>query len=296
MKSAVRLFAILARSAPLGVVFRRGPSNHVLLVRWNTANDTFECGQWLKGRIYERRCDLSPNGDLLLYFAANYRPPYRSWTAISRPPYLTALALWPKGDGWGGGGSFESGARITLNHRHQELTIAEGFKLPKWLKVRQFGKRPGWGEDDPIWSNRLMRDGWMPVSEGEISKQDYNAKIWIELNPPRIFRRPHPTLRHRYALEMHILGIKEKDGPLYVEKHSIVQDGVTVDMVEGSDWADWSHSGDLLFASKGCLYRLPLNKGVLAPLAHAAKIADFTKLTFETVEVPREAQNWPKRR
>src|SRR5262249_17885427 len=27
-----------------------------------------------------------------------------AWTAISRPPFLTALALWPKGDCWHGAG------------------------------------------------------------------------------------------------------------------------------------------------------------------------------------------------
>jgi hypothetical protein len=89
--SQVRLSAILARRSPISVIFRRGPSKQVLLTRWNTSNDTFEYGQWFKGRIYERRCDLSPDGDLLLYFAANYKKSYQSWSAISRPSYLTAL-------------------------------------------------------------------------------------------------------------------------------------------------------------------------------------------------------------
>src|SRR5689334_24278886 len=118
MKSTVpsiRLYAILARESAQAVIFRRGPSNSVLLIQWNTAQDTFEYGQWLRGRIYERRCDLSPDGNLLLYFAAKYKEPLRSWSAISRPPYLKALALWPKGDGWGGGGHFESRTRIALN-------------------------------------------------------------------------------------------------------------------------------------------------------------------------------------
>jgi hypothetical protein len=112
-----------------------------------TLDDTFQCGQWLKGRVYERRCDPSPNGELLLYFAANYGKPYRSWSAISRPPFLTALALWPKGDGWGGGGHFLSENRIELNHRTSEMELASGFSIPKSLRVRPFGKRPGWGED-----------------------------------------------------------------------------------------------------------------------------------------------------
>jgi len=57
------MYAILPRKAPFGAVFRRGPSKSVLLIGWNTSNDTFQQGQWLRGRIYERRCDLSPDGN-----------------------------------------------------------------------------------------------------------------------------------------------------------------------------------------------------------------------------------------
>ena len=76
-KSAVRLYALLARKAPLAVVFRRGPSKRVLLVLWRTDTDEFVEGQWLKGRIYERRCDLSPSGKRLVYFAAWRTEPKR---------------------------------------------------------------------------------------------------------------------------------------------------------------------------------------------------------------------------
>src|SRR5690242_10890371 len=116
LKSQTRLYCILAREAPLAVVFRRGPSKQVLLVLWHTDTDQFYEGQWFKGRIYERRCDLSPNGTRLIYFAADYKEPYFSWSAVSKPPFLTALALWPKGDGWGGGGLFEKENKILLNH------------------------------------------------------------------------------------------------------------------------------------------------------------------------------------
>src|ERR1700760_351322 len=103
MVSSTRLFVLLARDAPVGVILRRGPSKQVLMIHWNLKNDTFVHGQWLKARVYERRCDLSPEGDMLLYFAATHRKPYGTWSAVSRPPFFTALALWPKGDAWGGG-------------------------------------------------------------------------------------------------------------------------------------------------------------------------------------------------
>src|SRR5688572_26547893 len=147
---SVRLYAIQARNAPVAVVFRRGPSNHVELIKWDTENDTFDEGQWLKGRIYERRCDLSPDGDLLVYFAANHKEPHYSWTAISRPPHLKALAFWPKGDCWGGGGLFESEETLSLNHRENEMMLADGTELPSQFTVKAFGDHPGWGEDDPI--------------------------------------------------------------------------------------------------------------------------------------------------
>ena len=290
-----RLYAILARNSSFGVVFRRGPSKKVLLIGWNTSDDTFQTGQWLNGRIYERRCDLSPAGDLLMYFAANYRKPLYSWSAISRPPFLTALAMWPKGDGWGGGGHFLAKSRIALNHRDTELKLAEGLSVPKWLKVKQFGTRPGWGEDDPIWSERLKRDGWKLVEYPTRTKDDYGAKVWVEFSPPIRWRKVNPKWPKRYSLDMSIVGIKEKDGPWYLIEHSVICNDGKTDNIGRSDWADWSQSGDLLFALDGCLYRSPCMGGLLGPLEDAIKIADFSGLKFELREPTVTALHWPAR-
>jgi hypothetical protein len=292
--SDVRIYAILARKVPVGVVFRRGPSKSVLLIAWNTSDDTFECGQWLKGRIYERRCDLSPNGELLLYFAANYRKPYRSWSAISRPPFFTALALWPKGDGWGGGGHFLSENRIELNHRASEMELGSGFSLPKWLKVKPFGKRPGWGEDEPVWTERLKRDGWSFVSHPSRTKDDFGAKVWEEFTPPFAWRKPNPVWPKRYSLEMSIMGLKERNGPWYLTEHSIIRNDGNSDHIGRSDWADWSYSGDLFFGIGGCLYRVRDRSGKLDPLEDAVKIADFSRLRFENRQAPENLRRWPR--
>ena len=71
-KTPARLHAILARRGANAVVFRRGPSDKVAVVGWDRSNDTFTLGQWLRGRIYPLRCDLSPSGKHLIYFAAKY--------------------------------------------------------------------------------------------------------------------------------------------------------------------------------------------------------------------------------
>jgi hypothetical protein len=68
------LYAVVARKAPVAVVFRRGPARQVELLRWDVETDTVEAGQWLKGRVHECRADLSPDGSLLVYFESRPAP------------------------------------------------------------------------------------------------------------------------------------------------------------------------------------------------------------------------------
>ena len=49
-----RLAILFAARAPVAVIFRHGR------------------GHWFHGRIYTRRCDLSPDGELLVYFASKF--------------------------------------------------------------------------------------------------------------------------------------------------------------------------------------------------------------------------------
>jgi hypothetical protein len=57
-----RITGIVARGAPLAVLFRRGPSKQVLQLLWNLETDEITPGQWLKARVYDERADLSPDG------------------------------------------------------------------------------------------------------------------------------------------------------------------------------------------------------------------------------------------
>jgi hypothetical protein len=120
MKVPCRLSLVFASEAPVALVIRRGPTKWVEIVKWNTAKDTFEDGQWLHGRIYGERCGLSPDGKLFVYFAAKHgmvdkAKGYKdTFTAVSKPPYLTALAMWPEGSTWGGGGRFINNKTLRL--------------------------------------------------------------------------------------------------------------------------------------------------------------------------------------
>jgi hypothetical protein len=115
-----RLFVIFAKEAHEAVIFRRGPSSWFHVIRWDTKSDRFYPGAWIKGRIYPERCDLSPNGELLLYFVHQGRKLTTSysdsWTAISRSPWLEAIGLWPQGTTYGGGGRFTDNRSAILRH------------------------------------------------------------------------------------------------------------------------------------------------------------------------------------
>jgi hypothetical protein len=115
-----RLSLVFAAEVPLAVILRRGPSRFVELIKWNTKDDTFENGQWFHGHIYGERCGLSPDGRLFVYFAMSHRKVdekngyKQTYTAVSKPPYLTALAMWPEGSTWGGGGRFLDNKTLCL--------------------------------------------------------------------------------------------------------------------------------------------------------------------------------------
>ncbi len=298
-KSSVRLYALLARAAPVAVIFRRGPSRQVQIILWKTDTDSFHPGQWFKGRIYERRCDLSPSGRRLIYFAAKYREPLYSWTAVSHPPFLTAVALWPKGDGWGGGGLFVKESKILLNHRPNEMSLADGFKLPKHVSVSPFGARPGWGEDDPIWSYRLTRDGWTLAQSAKGVEQDFYGlkgpptRLLFEYDPPQVWEKASSAHGARWRLQMIVQGIHERDGPWYVTEYALANRHTgSVLSLGRTDWADW-HAGDVVFGKEGCIYRLAVPGGSELPsLPDARLLIDLRNAKFKGLECPEEHKRW----
>jgi hypothetical protein len=167
--------------------------------------------------------------------------------------------------------------------------------VPKWLKVEQFGNRPGWGEDDLVYFARLEPDGWELVEAPTKTKDDFGGRVWIEFSPPLRWRKRNPKWPKRHSLEMSIIGIQEKDGPWYLVEHAVTRRHDQTDNIGRSDWADWSRSGDLLFGMDGCFYRAPCKEGVLVALHDAAKIGDFSQLHFEPIQASSEFRRWPSR-
>lgn len=80
MEIPARIHILLARDNPQALVIRRGPSKQTSVIGWNRENDCFTMGQWLKGKLYHFRSDISPNGQHWVYFAMGARG--QTWTDI----------------------------------------------------------------------------------------------------------------------------------------------------------------------------------------------------------------------
>jgi len=257
------------------------------MLTWDTLRHEFRAGQWFKGRVYEERCDLSPSGEKLIYLAASHRLPYRAWTAVSRPPFFTALALWPNLDTWGGGGLFESENSILLNRRGGPGPMAADFRLPRNIRVKSIGEWAGRGEDEPIRSTRMERDGWILADAGAVSEYQRKGPVRWEFTRPQRWQKSREGL----TLERRILGIGERNGPSYVTEHSLLNaDKVTLLDFGRSDWADWSTSGELLLARDGKLCRLARCQG--AEPGNVEELVDLRALRFQPMAPTVSALRW----
>lgn len=138
MQSTQKIFILVSQQSGIAAVLRRGPTRWFHLMTWNLNTNEFIHGAWIKARIYPNKCDISPDGRYLLYSAhkgsclgTSYTD---SFTVLSELPAFTALALWPQGTTYIGGGCFQDGHQIGIHHLsvmpiHPEHTDTRGFEV-----------------------------------------------------------------------------------------------------------------------------------------------------------------------
>lgn len=296
-----RLHFVLADDAKVGVVLRRGPTRWVQLYKWDTGTDVFTPGQWFKGRIYEKRCDLSPDGRLFIYFAAKHNETTNaetlawlnelmsgnrsestryytcSWTAVSRPPYFTALALWPKGDCWAGGGVFETNREVWLNHP-AGLDLPHEDHLPTRLGVHTIVDAHG--EDFPIVARRLRRHGW---TQRQARTGDYRpGKAGFSTDRPEVWVKDRPRGNQTLVMEGSLHGYDWSD--------RFRVEGGSREPVElaHATWADWDQQGRLVYVSAGRVLAGEIRDGGLVETL----LADLNDATPAEVRAPNWARRW----
>lgn len=264
-----RIFGVAASAAPIVLLLRRGPTRWVQLVQWQTDTDTFVDGQWMRGRVYERRCSLSPDGQLFVYFVSKITPrtiedktTTYAWTAVSRPPYFTALALWPKGDCWNGGGVLQDNHTLLLNHpvqgKQKQLRLKNRLRLVVGQGIPWFTH----GEDEPLYSAILQQQGWKLIQSAEyadyreqlrqqFSSQNRRPGLQLVATKPAIWQKPQ--VNGRFLLQQTVYGVDfNQYGSPYVLDWEIINTAANqAQRIEQAEWAGWDQQGRLIFTRQG---------------------------------------------
>lgn len=260
------------------LVVRRGPSKQVAFFGWNRETNKISPGQWLKGKVYPKRCDLSPDGQHIIYFAFNGKwqtESKGSWTAVSRYPYLKALDFWPKGDAWHGGGLFLSNEKYLLyeRHPHEQHTLSGLFEVARGI--------PDTGgqnnEDLGIYIPKLIRDGWEyegangAGKEKSVNQDDDTFHLSKEINMQLKIRKViHSTLS------------PPKGKSFYYEEHAM--EGIKYKAVDFKDIENLDYyDGKLFWPNEGRLFTAKIMKDLIG---EPEMIHDFTDYTFKAVKAP----------
>jgi hypothetical protein len=256
-----RLHVIPAIGCDKAVVLRRGPSGQVASLLWTRSDDSFEMGQWLKGRIYEHRADLSPDGRHMVYLAGNGQ---RWWTALSRAPFLRATAVWPQDSTWHGGGAFAADGRLWLNGAGGEETLPDGLRA---ADVRAFPHSTDGFHMGKLHAAMMTLRGWRH-REGTA----YDT----------VLDKPAGT---GWRLELRVV-VNARDRGLISNRFALVEDA-TGTRTEQSDW-EWVEpfAGGLQVAARGALRAVRLSPD--GRWVEDRVIREFSDMGFEAIPAPYE--------
>lgn len=240
MAPAPRLFGIPALRAPVVAVLHRGPSGWSHVGRWDLARGVYEPGAWLHGTLYSQRCDLSPDGRWLCYFTLKGAARWNAgatYVAISRLPWLTALAAWGTCGTWTRGLHFVEDRRVWQVGPADEgdaepcrEQVGLAFTPPATFAVE---RRRGWSET-PDTPPRRPDDMW----------DEHRAdRVRLEKARPGTGGQVRLVVQGRFAAFRSSL-----PGEVKAVHYEIVEPGGVRPLAD-AQWADWDAEGRLLVAT-----------------------------------------------
>lgn len=259
------MFLLCARTAPLVVVIRRKPTRWFHVLCWDTRTDAIEHGSWFYGRLYEKRCDVSPDGQWLIYFAsAQHKSTFPTWTGLCRPPWLKTLAECEGVGTWLGGGFWRDERELLVNGcttlaRPSRSEPKESAKHPFAVIPHAWSRDPG---DLEVLSHRFDRD-WQPDAAASAphtpAKENGNWSMrgvtwtWTRKPTPR-----HPALR--------------ATGPFGMQSgFRFALDGHP-GFLDGADWCEYDALGQLVFSRGGALHRCTAADAVAGKITHRIEL------------------------
>ena len=235
--TAPRIFCLPASDAPIVAVIRRGPSDWSHLGRWDYEQDSYEPGGWLHGVIYPQRCDLSPDGRWFCYFTLKKYadwPASNAYLAISRLPWLTALAAWGVGSTWTRGAHFVPDRQVWE------------WGDPDVGDAGPCRERYGLAFVRPASFAVERRRGWVETADTTPAS---DADPWDERRDVTM-QKPSPDgsrslLASGWYAAHRAFSPERFGGPLYA-----LDSGSGQELLDGVFWADWARGGDLLVATE----------------------------------------------
>jgi hypothetical protein len=247
----VRVFGIGATAADVVAVLRRGPSGWSHVGRWDTAGRRYEPGSWLRGTLYPQRCDLSADGRYLCYFALKGNSTWElgpAYIAVSRLPWLTALAAWrPAGTHIRGAHFVADASRCDLGP--PDAGDASGLCGRYGLAMTEAAaypveRRRGWRET-PDTPARAVTDRWDEKRADTVRMTRPQPEQARGHAPRSGGTRPWLAVTGGYAA--HRTMPQHYDPPRYelLDK----QAGSVLEHLDGIQWADWARGGELLTAT-----------------------------------------------
>ena len=244
-----RLYVLVATHAPTALILRRGPTKWWHLLKWDLAQLSLEPGAWFGGTLYPRRSDISPDGQLFGYFALRSSPPpWDTYFAVSKAPWLTALAAWHTSGTWTEGCQFFRNGRLAISGAMDTEPFHGHY--PK-ADINAM---------DTNWIRRDLQNeykrGWQPLAP-EVHKR-YLVHLPQTAQSAFVLRRPQPG-RGGAALVLAHMGVDfSRPGIEGVQVRYLREEGDgSSTLLTDVAWADWDHSGRLLIATTTgsvCIY------------------------------------------
>lgn len=247
-----RLHIMTARTEPVAVILRRGPSDWFHVLRYRTDTDEVEHGSWFRGRIYQFRCDVSDDGHYMVYLAMGDKG--ETWNGVCVPPYLKCLAQWETFGTWFGGGVWTGPRRLAVNNGRGSAMDCSPTK-PEFPSE----ERPDinfvnldqseHGEDEGVLYSRLQRDGWVrqgPFGEDiKVEGKQYQVRHdgdagWLLMRGPDL-----PKMR------LYFRGYFAGEGRRFEFQMPDVPSVLTPTV----EWACWDCLDNLLVARRGRIER-----------------------------------------
>lgn len=219
-------FVLIPTKSDKAIIIRRGPAKQVGIYSWNLKNDEIKSYQWLKGRIYEYFSDISPDGKYFLY-SANKKG--KSYTVISKSPWLKAISLWRNVGGYGGG--LLNNTSYMLYDGYESYNSFRSTELTG-LHMESEAIKIG------VYPSRLIRNNWTIKD-----KTNENITFSKTLGKNKVIEK----IWHNWTQST------PSGTPSFWERHRLIFD----DIIMAKDQWEWCdvYKNDLLWSENGCIYR-----------------------------------------